>query len=242
MRSAAVPPTTVRGGTGRLAWAAALVVALALAGWGWFGRPSPAAPLPSHLAIPALNLGGAANAGLRQIAISPDGRTILFSGAETEGSDNRTHRRDLADTESRALTSTSSFLGSWVFSPDGREFVGLTRTGAVFRYGVDGSNEQVLPGVLPSPWMDWSRDGAIWFSDDSGRGLQRLGPDGVQEQILEESIRGYTLQQVLEDRNAALMVAAPRGTSSGPLVQIDLESGEERVVIPSDVAAGSAFG
>jgi tRNA A-37 threonylcarbamoyl transferase component Bud32 len=225
-------------GAGRFVWPAVAAAALLLAAVGWMGRGAPAADgAPSHLAIPLPQLGGAATAGLRQLALSPDGGTLLFAG--TSGSNNRTLRRDLADPRIRELASTMPFLGAYVFSPDGGEFVALNRARALFRYSSDGTNEQTVSDADVSPWMDWASDGSIWYSGDSGRGLFRVDASGSTEQLFSGRLRGHTLQQLLEDAGAALMVDAPRGVASGPLVSLDLESGETQTVIPGEVVAAA---
>jgi hypothetical protein len=88
--------------------------------WGWL-RPKPevAVQPASRLAVVVPNYGGASTAIQRQIAITPDGSTLLFPAIAGDG-ENRTMRLALDETEPSPLPGIVPFLGDYVMSADGR--------------------------------------------------------------------------------------------------------------------------
>jgi serine/threonine-protein kinase len=222
-----------------------LAATLAVAGvWGW-ARPTAqvADPVPTHLAIPIPNVGGAATAQDRQLALSPDGTTLLYTAQVApdgeSDSQNRTLRRRLFDTESTVLSNVEPFLSGYVISPDGSDFVGYDRIGQLLRYGMDGGNERSLPDELVGFWSTWAEDGSVWMSSAATiSGVARLLPDGQVDWSMREVSAGLTVQDVLPDGRAGLTVRAPRGVSSGPALLLDLDAGLlPEPLLPVDVVA-----
>ncbi|HSM07269.1 MAG TPA: protein kinase [Longimicrobiales bacterium] len=220
-------------------WAILAILALAVAAAGWLRTPAEGLSVPgSVLAIPTPNVGGTATATLRQVALTPDGRTLIFAGISDE---NRTFRRDLHDTRTVELPQTQSFLSSYLTSPDGSEFVAMgVDDGYLYRYSIDGGNERIVsqdpPGLV---FFDWADDGALWFAGDGREGLIRMDLAGNQTRVLGEELFGHTIQQVLPGASTALMIQAASGVSSGPLVAADLATGAKTVLIPTDVASAA---
>ena len=99
-----------------------LVAAIGVALWGWL-RPRPAPPSlpPSRLAIPTPTLGGSSTGLQRQIAITPDGSTILYTAVAEGG--NFTMSRALDETEATIVPGIPQFVAGYLVSQDGREFV-----------------------------------------------------------------------------------------------------------------------
>jgi serine/threonine-protein kinase len=205
----------------------ATVLSVAFGVWAWF-RPqseSPSVP-PSRLAVLAPNLGGAATALQRQIALTPDGSALLFA-ASTPDSGNRTMLLPLDATEPRMLPGVVDFMADYVASPDGTEFIGdvlSSRQG--YRYSMTGGSLKPLPADVKAPFFGaWTRSGAIWIADLDNRGIGRLEGDGTFTRPLGGDTWAQLLMQVLPDDRTALTVRTGLGGSSGPVLLLDLQSG-----------------
>ncbi|UCC25238.1 MAG: protein kinase [Gemmatimonadales bacterium] len=221
-------------------WPAVATALGILTVWGWMRPPGdPPEAVPSHLAVPLPNLGGAATAQDRQLALSPDGSTLLFTAIAPDG-ENRTMRRRLHETEATVLPGVKPFLAGYIVSPDGREFLGYDTDWRLYRYSMDGGNERAIPGSAVSPqWAVWASDGNLWFSSDvTDAGLVRVDASGAVTRPLGERVVSTTIQDILPDARFALTIRQPRGISSGPVRLLDLQTGEMgEILIAADVVA-----
>jgi Tol biopolymer transport system component len=152
------------------ATAAAMIAAL----WGWL-RPAPAQPLTQFsLALrPAEALQPPQNTGGARVAISPDGRMLVYLGPGDAGARLWLRRLD-------QLTATpiagSEGGSSPFFSPDGRK-VGFIQQGTSVRIAsLDGAPTVTLTDKANSTAGDWGDDGYVYFEVDSG--LARMRPTG----------------------------------------------------------------
>ena len=130
----------------------ALILALALAAWGWL-RPLPSVreALPIRTSIPVPTLGGASTALQRQLAITPDGSTLLTRLSrpmEKIG----TMRLALQDSVATVLPGVVTFLADYVISRDGREFIGTVGLSQMFRYPIGGGGGHRLPPEIGVGW------------------------------------------------------------------------------------------
>ena len=224
-----------RSAAGRWAWPAVALAAMALGAWGWL-RPAPRrlAQPPTRLAVSLPRFGGSGTWLQRQLALTPDGGTLIYSAIAPDG-ENRTMRLDLSDTASRVVPGVIPFLANYSISPDGREIIGQQYTGSRhYRYPLIGGNPQVLPEELPSTnSVVWTPDGATWFSasKDRGRGIARLDRDGTVTNPFGTRHSELKLLQVLPDGHTVVATQQPIGTPSGPVALLDLESGEATTLL-----------
>jgi hypothetical protein len=135
------------------------VAAIGLALWGWL-RPRPAPPSlpPSRLAIPTPTLGGSSTGLQRQIAITPDGSTILYTAVAEGG--NFTMSRALDETEATVVPGIPQFVAGYAVSPDGREFVATSftsRTSARFPLG-GGAGRPIPTELDVTGYYAWAGD------------------------------------------------------------------------------------
>ena len=233
------PPPAPPGRAARLAWPAAVAAALALAAWGWLRRDAeaPAAP-PSRLAVLVPGLGGASGALQRQVAITPDGTTLLYNSI-SEG-EVLTVRRRLDEEEAVPVSGVPSFVGNYAISPDGTEFIGnVAATQEFYRFPIAGGSGRTLPrevGAGRNPAV-WGSDGQVWFdgTEDVGGGIRRLAPDNsVTRPFAGASISLVPMQALPGDRTA-LVLARPFGASTGPVQLLDLRSGTASPLLDVDV-------
>jgi Tol biopolymer transport system component len=225
-------------GVTRWLWPVAATALLVLAVWGWL-RPRPEAePQPaSRLALVVPNYGGASTAIQRQIAITPDGSAVLFPAIAADG-ENRTMRLGLDETEPTPLPGVVTFLGDYVMSADGREFLGIvSQSRQLFRYSIAGGNpRQLPPEIQVTAHAAWSEDGSIWFRSSSADvGLLQLAADGKVSKRFGKEHFGLAPMCILPGGRSAVVVRTPFGVSAGPAFLLDLETGGTSSLIDRDV-------
>jgi serine/threonine-protein kinase len=144
----------------------ALVVATAAALWGWV-RPGPARLLTQFsLALrrnqtlqPPLATGGA------RVALSPDGRALVYSGPADGG--NRLWLRPLDQLDATPIAGTEGGTSPF-FSPDGKR-IGFLKDGTAVRIAsLAGAPTVTLTDKANTTSGDWGDDGYIYFEVDSG--------------------------------------------------------------------------
>jgi serine/threonine protein kinase len=204
------------------------LMAIALALWGWLRpRPEPPGFPPSRLAVLAPDLGGAATALQLQIALTPDGSTLIYSATTSEGV-SRTMRLPLDSTEPTELQGVVDFVADYVMSPEGTEFVGsVLSTRQSFRYSMTGGSSKPLPASIGVPmFAAYARDGAVWISDsDLDEGIARLGADGTVSRPFGAASRYLQMMQVLPGDRSALVLRTPQGSQNSPPELLDLRTG-----------------
>ena len=223
----------------RIAWPAAVAAALAIAAWGWLrrGDPRPEAP-PSRLAVLVPALGGASTALQRQIAITPDGTTLLYTSVV--GPAILTMRRHLDEEDAVPIPGVPSWVANYSISPDGTEFIGVVAaTQETYRFPIEGGNGRTLPsgiGAVRNPAI-WASDGTIWFdaTGDVSLGIGRLGPDNSVTRPFAGRNVNLVPMQVLPGDRSALVLSRPFGASTGPVQLLDLESGEATPLLNLDI-------
>ena len=166
----AAPRRTASEGVGRnraaVAWATATALTAAAALWGWL-RPVPSAPVSLFpLALPKeQSLQPPAPDGGARVAISPDGRSLIYLGPGSSGS--RLWLRRLDQLRATPIPGTEGASNPF-FSPDGRR-VAFIREGTTVRIAsLDGGPVLTLTDKLYSAGGDWGADGNIYFEVDSG--------------------------------------------------------------------------
>ncbi|MBC7788427.1 MAG: protein kinase [Anaerolineae bacterium] len=224
---------------GLLGWVIAGVATLAAL---WLAvRPHSEAAIqpPSHLAILAPGLGGSGNSSLhRQVALTPDGATVIFVAVASNGQ-NHLMRQPLYASEATTIPEAAGIANPLV-SPDGRWVIGTGTTraqaGSAYRFPLDGGPGSRLPRQIRSTaYAAWSNDGSLWISADLDRGLSRIGgPDSVTRRFPERT-SDLVLQQILPDERTAIMVRRPPGASTGLSMLFDLETGDNTVLLNAAV-------
>ena len=203
--------------------------ALCAFGAAWLLRGAPPAPSsPSRLAILAPGVGGSGGASLnRQIALTPDGGTVLFVAVGADGL-NRLMSQPLYAVEATPIAGVQVY--NPVVSPDGRWVIGTVQGKGTQRFSMGGGTGQQMPEFLPAAFAAWDNDGTLWFSEAIGRGLARLDArDSVVPAFAEQTAR-LQLAQILPDGRTALMQRRG-GASSSPVLLFDLKTGKETPLI-----------
>jgi len=221
----------------RLLWPAVAAATALAALWGWLRPRTPVAGQPpSRLAVLVPELGGSSTALQRQVALTPDGTTLLYTALSN--GENVTMRREIDADEGAPVPGVPRFLAGYIVSPDGEEFIGRVAGGqTLYRFPIAGGNGRALPRELSSANIVWASDGTIWFSgeQDVDLGMGRIGPDNVVTRPFGKRNFNLIPMELLPGDRTALVISRPFGASAGPVHLLDLESGETEPLLNTDV-------
>jgi len=221
----------------RWLWPAVAAVLGLVALGGWLrprGAATPSGTLPpTQLALVLPDFGGASTGLQRQIELTPDGTALLYVGLG-DGM-NRTKRVPLDGSEPRVIEGVEQNFADYSIAPDGNTFMASSRqTGAIFRYPIGGGSGKPLPrGISKGQTGVWASDGSYWLapSATANAGLMRVSPTDSVSQPFGDRNGNLILTQILPGDRTALAVRQPVGTATGPIVMLDLQSGDTRTLI-----------
>ncbi len=157
---------------------AAVLLLAALAAWGWL-RPR-AHPFMNRYALflRESEAVAAATAG-GHVAISPDGRRIVYMG-RGEGT-TRLWVKEAGQIDANPLAGTDAATSPF-FSPDGRQ-LGFVKDGKTVRIlPLDGGSPLTLTDSANATAADWGSDGYVYFEADSG--INRIRATGGRSEIV----------------------------------------------------------
>ncbi len=175
---AATIPTTAVARRARGRWApptlvaaSVAVVATVAALWGWL-RPAPAQPVSRFsLSLPATEaLQPVPNPAAGRVAISPEGRRLVYLGPGESGS--RLWLRRLDQLRATPISGTEGGTSPF-FSPDGRQLGFITRGRSVRIVSLEGGPPLTLTDSANTTGGDWGADGYVYFEVPSGIGRIR---------------------------------------------------------------------
>lgn len=160
LAAAAAPPSSTR-----LALVSATILLLAaVAAWGWLRpRPHPFTNrytlfLHDSQAIVGTALGG-------HVAISPDGRRIVYMGRGQRGT--QLWLKDAGQIGATALSGTDG-ASSPFFSPDGRQLGFIKGGRSVHVLSLEGGSPLTLADSVNATAADWGSDDYVYVEVDSG--------------------------------------------------------------------------
>ena len=213
--------------------------ALALAvGWALGRRGHEArvtSDTPSRLAIVAPQIGGTGLVGLqRQLALTPDGTTLLYVAVTPDGN-NQLVRQSLDALEPTPIANIRSGTTPSLISTDGRWFVGwVAGDREAYRYPIAGGPGEPLQFTGGyTDWAQWDEQGTIWFSPRDGGGLWRLDRGDSVAHAAGRGAEGLRLQQLLPDARHALVLIHNAQSSAAAI--LDVETGERSPLLPMAV-------
>jgi len=222
----------------RPAWVFGLLIcAAAVVLFAWTAtRSRVAAPgdvVRSSVALPS----GASVTTPRNIALSPDGRVIVFIGQDSAGS--RLFMRPIDSFDATVIAGTNGAQAPF-FSPDGR-WIGFFQSGEnkLKKVALSGGAPQTIcdtDGILLPAWGD---DGTIMFSRNTGTGLLSVSADGGSPRVLTTPDRGASEKShrgpdILPGGKAVLFTVGTADISSFDDARIEalaLPSGQRKVLI-----------
>jgi serine/threonine-protein kinase len=160
-------------------------LAVALLGttlWGWLGgRSAPSEPLRFSIVPEGVEI--IASSSYDPIALSPDGRTIAFTGRSETDTANAIYLRDLDDFEVRRVANTDG-AASVFFSPDG-QWLGFKVDRELRKVPIDGGASILLASDMRAlrGTATWGPDGRIAYASTATR--QRLSWVGENGEEME---------------------------------------------------------
>ena len=210
-----------------------IVIASVLTSAVWWGaRPRTEAPIVTRFTIPLADDEQLASYPFRAIAISPDGRQIVWS------SNLHLNIRSMGSVTPTVIAGTDHgfAIGTPAFSPDGKSIVyatlGERDRGPVLRtISASGGVPTVVgqPEINGISGLSWS-DAGILYTDRNG--VTRVSPGGKPEVVV-PLIQGETIQGVSAlPRGAGILFAVAQGRDPGVAPTIDLWDSGTIVVQP----------
>ena len=184
--------------------------------------PSPTAPLASNLE--------------NDLAISPDGRHLVYLGAGERG--NQLYLRSLDDFVDKPISGTEGITrGSPFFSPDGKS-VGFFAGNELKKVSlIAGSPITLCDAVAPGQSGSWGLDDTIVFSASNGSdvGLYRVAAAGGEPELLatpdqDKGEGRYWHPQILPGGKAVLF-SIGKNSRNVQIAVLSLETGEQKILI-----------
>jgi serine/threonine-protein kinase len=221
-----------------VAGAACLTLGALAAGWlvGRRGRESAGTYPPSRLAVITPGIGGTGWTSMqRQLAITPDGMTLLYVMTTPEGR-NQLVRQSIDAAEPTPINGVRPGTVAPIISADGRSFIGwVAGERAAYRHPIAGGPGDPLSFIGGyTDHAEWDAKGTIWFSPREGGGIFRLDPGDSIARPAVPRTSDVRLQQLLPGGRYAL--AMPRATAqSAPVTVLDLATGDQTPLIPTSV-------
>ena len=177
--------------------------------------------------------------GSVHIAVSPDGRHLIYQAASGGG----LYIRSLDQLDSHLLRGTEH---GWhpFFSADGR-WVGFLAGGKLQKVSVEGGSPRPIADLSAMRGASWSEDGTIVYTPSGlGLGLHRISAEGGQPQRLTEpdrqkDERSHRWPQVLPGGKAVLFTILPMNNriDDSRIAVLDLESSKHKVIVEGGTCA-----
>jgi len=211
---------------------AAVVMAISIAFW---RSPQPISPPSTRFAITP-SLAALENTSGNDLAISADGRNILYKANTERGIQLYLHSLD--DLADRPIPGTEGVQGLPFFSPNG-ESVGFFTQGSMKKISLRGGSPITLydAGTLVSGSGSWGLDDTIVFSPAfvGGAGLYRVSASGGEAEILATPDRdkgesGYFAPYILPGGKVIIFTVSVN-TNEYQIAALSLETGEQEILI-----------
>lgn len=233
---AEAPEGAARSGTAprwrrALPWAVAAVLVVALAAV-WLRSPAPAeSPLTRlQVILPVEQQLGTTATSLRLVAVSPDGRQVVYPAAE--GDRVLLYRRELGSLDAVPIPGSEGGF-SVAFSPDGTRIC-FSSQERLKTAGFDGSAPIEL---ARSDWGGiWGPDNTIIYTPSFSEGLWRVpASGGTPEKLTEPDAArnelGHWWPELLPDGETVLFTAWSPPVENARLVALNLRTGERKEVL-----------
>ena len=174
----------------------------------------------------------------KAIALSPDGRTLVYSAANADGN-SQVYLRELDRPEPRPIPSTEEGASPF-FSPDG-QWVGFWAEGQLQKVSIQGGLPVPL-AATPLPYgVSWGPDETIVYSHRGG-GIWRVSANGGDPEQLaapdpQKGETAHLLPEILPTGSAVLFtVLLARNWEDAQIVALSLRNGERKILVDGGAA------
>lgn len=217
-----------------LSWwvaAAAVVIAAIAVLIAWRAIRKPSQPLTRlSIELPQFSLLSQEVMPGASVALSPDGRRIVYTGRASDGTVTL-YTRTLDQEQVTPLPGTEGAYGPF-FSPDGKS-IGFFAGGKLRRISVQRGAPDTLCDVSVGAGGSWGDDGNIIASRGFGEGLWRIPADGGTPHPLLQSSGEKTWPQVLPGAGVVLFTSPRRNQDydEAAIEALSLRTGETKILL-----------
>jgi serine/threonine-protein kinase len=200
----------------------------------------PPAPVEARFRVPVDPTRRVTPAPANTLALSPDGRIVVYVGRAGGGAGYQLYERRMEELDAfRPIPGTES--GGWpAFSPDGTRLAFLGPGGA--RYVsvpfTGAPPTTVTSNIASQTAVIWLDDRSLVATDNAGR-LVRVGLDGRVTPIASpDTVAGERFlfaQAALPDGRTVLATASTGTSTNGPVIAFDARTGARTTVIETEV-------
>ncbi|MCZ6769212.1 MAG: protein kinase, partial [Acidobacteria bacterium] len=207
-------------------------VVAGLAVW-LFIQPSSPEQTPNRFVIRPLPPTRLTNLAGREVAISPDGKHLVYL-ANVGGTNHTLYLRSLDDFVDRAIPGTEGAAGTMFFSPDSQS-VAFYAAGILKKVSLTGGSAITLCQA-PTTWGSgtWGPDDTILFSINDS--LHRVSASGGEPELLvalnrDQGENAHVWPQFLPGGENILFTVVEGNGSQYHATTLSLETGEQRTVL-----------
>ncbi len=228
--------STVQSGSRRWAMTAGVValtaIVTSLAIWSLIPSSPPAAQPLTQLVITPPATAPLSDIAGNELAISPDGRLIVYSAIS--GSTTQLYVRPLDGLTAEPIPGTEGVITDAFFSPDG-ESVAFFAEGKLKKVALQGGPPITLGEVLfVAPYGSWGPGGTIVFTTGAGGLYSISAAGGTPERLAvpdpDKDELSYRRPKILPDGKTVLLTVW-RGFDDQQIMVLSLETGEKRIVV-----------
>jgi serine/threonine-protein kinase len=228
-----------RGVSMRLFAATATIAAVAIAGLVWSVRcPAPSREI-TRLSVQLPDSQGLSGIPARhRLAVSPDGRTIVYVGPGASTTQTRLWVRHLDELRAAPLAGTDGAFNP-AFSPDGKRVAFVSGAPRAIKWIAlaGGAVTQLTDSLVDAGGLTWSSDGYLYYDGHlSGDGLARIRDSGGKPEIVTRADSGsgeryhFHPSALPNGRGVLFVVAHSGGPATFDVTVLDSRNGKYRVL------------
>jgi Tol biopolymer transport system component len=186
------------------------------------------APIPKTITRLQVALGQPIESGGGVVALSPDGRRIVYSTG-VPGYD-QLFVRDVDEFESRPITGSERAVTA-TFSPDG-QWIAFVADRKLKKVALSGGAPRTVHETVDEPGLSWTSEQSILFNPGTATGIWRVSADGGEAQALTTSGAHDNMHRFPEllPNGKGVLYAAQGGVSDDQVFVQSLSTHQSRLL------------